>query len=157
MAKYDVTDEVVIDADPEAVFGALVDVFDGRVNWWLPHLSSKLRAGTSMGDVGGRFDVTVHTMIPLKFTGQTMQVERPARVQVHYVDGAFQGEGLWTIERVENGTRLRLRWRTEPATLMTKVASRFVDVGKGHSLVMHRGFANLAEYLSSRARTAKSA
>jgi uncharacterized protein YndB with AHSA1/START domain len=156
MAKYDVTDETVIDAEPEAVFGALVDVFDGRVNWWLPHLSSKLRAGSSMGAVGGYFDVTVHTMIPLRWTGQTMHVERPAKVHVHYIKGAFTGEALWTFERLENGTRLRLRWQADPASLTSKLASRFIAVGKAHSQVMHKGFANLAEYLKSQARAAKS-
>lgn len=151
MTKYDVTDEAVIHASPEVVFGALVDVFDGKVNWWLPHLSSQLRAGASMGEVGARFEVTVHTMVPLRFTGKTIEVQRPNKVVVHYIDGAFQGEALWTFEKVEGDTRLRLRWRTHPSTLLTKLASLFVAIDKGHSEVMHKGFGRLNEYLAASA------
>jgi uncharacterized protein YndB with AHSA1/START domain len=143
-----------INASPEAVFDAVVDAFDGKVNWWLPHLSSRLRAGASIGEKGALFDVTVHTMVPLRFTGKTIDVQRPDRVVVHYVGGAFQGEALWTFEKLKDNTILRLRWRTHPSSLMTKVASLFVAIDKGHSQVMHEGFANLNEYLGSAARTA---
>jgi len=149
MRKYDVTDEAVINASPEVVSNALVDMFDGKVNWWLPHLSSKLRSGPSMGEVGTLFDVTVHMAMPLRFTGKTVEIQRPNRVLVHYIGGAFRGEALWTFEKRQDGTMLRLRWQADPANLMTKLASLFVAVGKGHSQVMHKGFANLKQYLSS--------
>jgi hypothetical protein len=150
MTGYDVTDEAVIKANPGRVFDGVVDVFDGKVNWWLPHLSSNLRSGASVGDVGARFDVTVHTMVPLRFTGMTIEVQRPDRLQVHSVDGAFQGEALWTFEKLKDDTTLRLRWRTHPSSLMTKLASLFVAIDKGHSQVMQKGFAHLNEYLEHR-------
>jgi uncharacterized protein YndB with AHSA1/START domain len=146
MTKYDVTDEAVINASPEAVFDAVTDVFAGKVNWWLPHLSSKLRSGASMGEVGALFDVTVHTMVPLRFTGKTIEIQRPDRLVVHYIGGAFQGEALWTFEKLKDGTNLRLRWQTHPSSLMTKLASLFVAIDKGHSQVMQKGFANLNKF-----------
>jgi uncharacterized protein YndB with AHSA1/START domain len=154
MTKYDVTDEVVVNASAEKIFNALVEVFDGRVNWWLPHLSSKLRGGVSMSEVGSLFDVTVHTLIPLRFTGKTVEVQRPDKLRVHYLGGAFQGEALWTFEAVKGGTRLRLRWQTNPAGLLLKLASVCVPIGKGHSQVMQKGFARLNEYLGETPRVA---
>jgi hypothetical protein len=77
MTRYDVTDEAVVNASPEMVFDAIADVFNGRANWWLPHLSSKLRGGVSRSEVGALFDVTVHTLFPLRFTGKTAEIQRP--------------------------------------------------------------------------------
>lgn len=154
MSKYDVTDEAVINASPEAVFDAIVDMYAGKVNWWLPHLSSKPRAGATLGEKGAPFDVTVHTMVPVRFTGKTVEIQRPNRLVVHYIGGAFQGEALWTFDKLKDGTNLRLRWQADPLNLMTKVASLFMAIDKGHSEVMHKGFANLNEYLRAPTRTA---
>ena len=149
MTKYDVTDEAVVDSSAEKVFNALVEVFDGRVNWWLPHLSSKLRGGVSISEAGTLFDVTVHTLFPLRFTGKTVEVQRPDKLRVQYIGGAFQGEALWTFEAVQGGTRLRLRWQTNPSGLLLKLASVCVPIGKGHSQVMQKGFARLNEHLGA--------
>lgn len=153
MTKYDVTDETVVHASSELVFDAISGVFDGKVNWWLPHLSSKLREGVSCSQVGGIFDVTVHTLFPLRFTGKTVEVQRPEKLRVQYLAGDFQGGALWTFDTVEGGTRLRLRWQTNPSSLLVKLASICVPVGKGHSQVMRKGFAGLDRYLGAAPRT----
>lgn len=153
MSKYDVTDEAVINASPEAVFDAVLDMYAGKVTWWLPHLSSKPRTGASLGEKDALFDVTVHTMVPLRFTGKAVEIQKPDKLVVHYIGGAFQGEALWTFDKVKDGTNLRLRWQADPLNLMTKLASHFVAVDKGHSDVMRKGFANLNKYLGAQART----
>lgn len=152
MTKYDVTDEAIVNASPEVVFDALVDVFDGRVNWWLPHLSSRLRAGVSCREVGTLFDVTVHPLVPLRFTGKTVEVRRPDKLVVHYIGGAFKGESLWTFETAGSDTKLRLRWRTNPSGLFLKLASLCVPIGKGHSQVMQKGFVRLNAYVGATTR-----
>jgi len=94
MTKYDVTDEAVVDSSAEKVFNALVEVFDGRVNWWLPHLSSKLRGGVSISEAAGTlFDVTVHTLFPCDSRGRPSKSKGPTNCGFNYIGGAFQGRG----------------------------------------------------------------
>ncbi len=59
MARFDVTDEAIIHASPQAVYTALVDEHDGRSRWWRPHLSAEHRSGGSYDTVGSLVDNTV--------------------------------------------------------------------------------------------------
>lgn len=149
MTKFDVTDTAVFDASPETIFNAVVDVFDGRDNWWLPHLSSKLRTGSSCREIGTVFDVTVHLMLPVRFTGKTIEVHSPDKLHVQYIRGAFQGDAFWTFEKLKSGTQLCLRWQTSPSGLLLKLASLCIAMDKGHSQVMQKGFANLTQHLGA--------
>ena len=43
MARYDVVDEGIIDADCSTVFKAYTDELGGITHWWMPHWESKPR------------------------------------------------------------------------------------------------------------------
>ncbi len=148
MSKYDVTDVAVVNASRETVFNAIADVFDGRADWWSPHLTSKIRTGNSSREVGAVFDITVNDTIRLRFTGNTIEAQRPEMLSVRYVSGDLRGRALWTFDELDGKTQIRLQWQADPSSLMLKIVSLFVSVGKRHSVVMQKGFAQLSAYVA---------
>ncbi len=147
MAKYDVTDETIINASPDVVYNAVIDECDGKTSWWMPHLSSRLREGDSCGKVGALFDLTVHGKLPIKFTAKTVEAKNNEMIRINYVEGAFRGEGLWKFESLEGKTRLSFRWRTSPSGLLLRILAPFLPIEKSHSDVMKAGFNNLNKFL----------
>ena len=147
MAKYDVTDEAIINASPDAVYNAVIDECDGKTSWWMPHLSSRLREGDSCGKVGALFDLTVHGKLTIKFTAKTVEAKNSEMIRINYVEGAFRGEGLWKFESLEGKTRLSFRWRTSPSGLLLRILAPFLPIEKSHSDVMKAGFNNLNKFL----------
>ena len=147
MAKYDVTDETIIDASPEVVYNAIIDEMDGKTSWWLPHRSTKLREGDSYGEVGALLDSTVHGKLPIKFTTKTVEVNKNEMIRVNYVGGALIGEGLWKFESLEGKTKLSYRWRTSPSGLLLRIIAPLLPFEKNHSDVMKAGFNSLKRNL----------
>jgi len=147
MAKYDVTDEAIINASPDVVYKAVIDEYDGKTSWWMPHLSSKLREGDSGGKVGALFDLTVHGKRPIKFTAKVVKAKNNEMIRVNYVEGALKGEGLWRFESLEGKTKLSFRWRTSPSGLLMRILAPFLPIEKNHSDVMKAGFNNLNKFL----------
>ena len=150
MAKYDVTDEAIINASPEVVYNAVINEMDGKTSWWMPHRSMELRDGDSYGKVGAPIDSTIHDKLTTKFTTKTAEVKNKEIIRVNYVGGAFRGEGLWKFESVEGKTKLSYRWRTSPSGFL-QIFAPFLPVKKSHSDVMKAGFNNLNKFLDNRA------
>ncbi len=64
-----------------------------------------------------------------------------------YVDGAFRGEGLWTLEESGADTRLRYRWRVTSSGAL-RLFGRFLPIAKSHSETMQAGFDGLERLLA---------
>ena len=92
MAKYDVTDEAIINASTDVVYNALIDEIDSKTSWWMPHLSSKLLEGDSCGKVGALLEMTVHGKRPVKLTAKVVEVKNNEMIRVNYVEGALRGK-----------------------------------------------------------------
>ena len=112
MPKYDVTDEAIINASPRVVYKAVLDEYDGKTSWWNPYLYSKLREGSSSGKVGSLYDITVPDIMTIKFTTKKVEVKDNEMIRLHYIDGAFRGEGLWKFRGLNGKTKVSFRWRT---------------------------------------------
>ena len=60
MAKFDVIDEAIINAEPAIVYETLLAEYAGRTNWWMPHLEAKVRDGRAPDEPGALVEITVH-------------------------------------------------------------------------------------------------
>lgn len=149
MAWLDVTDQAILAATPEDVFAALVDEHNDRSAWWRPHLCAEHRSGGSYDTVGSLEDntVAVHGRWPIKFTTQTVEARHDEFIRVAYVDGAFRGEGLWTIEPLGIATRLTYRWHVRPSGALRLLAP-FLPIAKSHSETMSACFDGLGRYVA---------
>ena len=147
MAKYDVTDEAIINAEPDIVFSALLAEYAGKTSWWMPSLSAKIRKGDSADQLDTLIDITVHGKFPIKFTIKTVEVKKNELLRYEYVEGAWRGEGLWKLEAKDGKTKLSYRWRASPSGLLLRIMAPFVNVPKAHSDVMKAGFDGLNEHL----------
>jgi ribosome-associated toxin RatA of RatAB toxin-antitoxin module len=147
MTKYDVIDEAIIDASPGSVYNAVIEVYEGKNNWWMPHLSSRLCKGSSCRDIGSLYNVTVHGIPPITFTTKTVETRTNEMIGVNYIDGAFIGEGLWTFEDLDGKTKMVFRWRTSPNSVLLRMVAPFYPIAKSHSVVMRSGFKKLKRYL----------
>ena len=147
MTKYDVTDEAIINGTPDVVYNALKDEIDGKTSWWMPHLSSKLREGSSSGNVGALCDITVHGKRKVKFTTKTVEVKDNEMIRANYIEGALRGEGLWKFDSLEGKTKLSFRWQTSLSGFLPRIMGLFLPVEKKHSDVMKAGFDNLNKFI----------
>jgi ribosome-associated toxin RatA of RatAB toxin-antitoxin module len=146
MAKYDVTDEAIINASPEVVYNAIINEYDGKTSWWLPYFSSKIREGGSSGTVGGLFDITIHGICPIKFTAKTLETKKNEMLRLDYVQGSFRGIGVWKFENLDGKTKISFRWRMSPAGWL-RIVAPFYPIVKSHSDVMQKGFIKLNKFL----------
>jgi hypothetical protein len=83
------------------------------------------------------------------FVARVVEVVENERVSAVYDAGAFRGTGVWTLERVSNGTRLRMRWQVQTHGLAPKLLGLVVDLGALHSRAMKEGFRRLDELLAT--------
>ncbi|MFA5386030.1 MAG: SRPBCC family protein, partial [Eubacteriales bacterium] len=134
--KYDVTDEAIINASPDVVYKAMVDEYNGKTSWWNPYLSSKLREEDYSGKGGTLCDVTVPGIMTVKFTTKTVEVKENEMIRMHYIDGAFRGEGLWKLEALNGKTKISFRWRVCPVWWSLRIFGPVLPVEKNHSKVM---------------------
>jgi uncharacterized protein YndB with AHSA1/START domain len=149
--KYDVTDEAIINAEPDIVFNALLAEYEGKTSWWMPHLSAKLQKGDAAGQIGTLIDFTLHGKSPIKFTAKVVEVKKNELIRTQYIEGAFRGEGLWKLEAIEGNTKVSFRWRTNLAGgLLFRIMRLFINVPKHHSDVMKAGFEGLNEHLKKK-------
>ena len=147
--KYDVTDEAIINANPDVVYKAMMDEYDGKTNWAMPYQSSKLREGDTCGKVGALEEITVPAKIQLKFTAKTVEVKDNEMIRFNY-EGDFVGEGLWKLERLDGKTKLSLRWRTSPSRLLLRILAPIIPIEKDHAKVMQGCFNNLNKFLEGK-------
>lgn len=147
MKKYDVTDEVIIEASAELVYKAVIACYEGTNNWWMPYLSSKLLKGNSGSEIGALYKVTIHGIPQVSFITETLEVHINEIIRVKYIKGAFEGEGLWEFKTTGNKTILTFRWTVSPKVLPLQIISFFYPLNKSHSAVMQKGFENLKKVL----------
>jgi uncharacterized protein YndB with AHSA1/START domain len=145
----DVIDEALIDAPPDEVFRAIVDLHDGKTDWWSPYHTMELRAGTTFAEVGAVVANTVRVRgrFPIRFTTRTTEVVENKMIRVDYVGGAFRGKATWTFELVDDMTLLAQRWCTRPAGML-RVAAPLLPVAKSHPDTMRVGFDRLRAFLA---------
>ncbi len=148
--KYDVVDEAVIEANSLAVYNAIIDVYDGKNNWWMPYVSSIILQGGSSAAPDSLSKVTIHGISKISFVTKTVETLKSEMIRVHYTKGAFRGEGLWEFQQVGNKTTIRFRWRSNPSGLLLNILGLFYPIAKSHSAVMQKGFKNLKKLLEDR-------
>lgn len=145
--KYDVIDEATINASSLAVYNAIVDVYDGKQNWWMPYVSSQLGQGNSSAEVGAHYKVTIHGISKIAFVTKTVEAKTSEFIRVEYTKGAFKGEGLWEFKQIDTATTVSFRWRANPYGLFLRIISPFYRIDKNHSAIMQKGFKNLKNLL----------
>ena len=155
MPGYDIINETVIDASPEAVWTALVAELSGAAQWWVP--ANTFRIGALPPDqVGGESHVTVHTKgvdkggPKLRFTSRTSDVERHRRLAGEYVDGAFRGTNEFLLVPLDDGrTLLSMRFCGRPHGVLALLA-KVADIGAEHAAATQAAFERLAAILGVR-------
>ncbi len=143
--RYDVVDEVHLEAPPEAVYNALVDLFRGKATWWAPHLLVEPRGPVPAGLVGAESRLRVRRGPTMD--ARLVEAVPPTLLKSEYVGGDFRGTATWTLVADGAGTRLTCRWQTIPASLLMRLFARVIDIPARHSTVMKHGFDGLAKVL----------
>lgn len=131
MARYDITNEAILDASPEVVYNAMID---GSLIKHLP-FSIKRRTGSSYDEIGALTDITFHDR-PIKYTEKTVEAKKNEMIRIRYVKGAFRGEGLWKFEKINGKTKISFRWSVRHTEVFLRIMAPFVSIEKRHSDVM---------------------
>lgn len=153
-SKNLVVDEAIIDADPLAVFKALIDESNGRTHWWMPSLEAKPRDGKPIGEDGSIIDITVHRFGTPKFAVRLARAVAGRALTWEVFEGDSLGVGEWTFEAVGPGkTKVVFRWDVVPKRALYRIFPSSM-LGRVHSGVMKAGFEGMNRYLTQRAATA---
>jgi len=155
MARIDVVDEAVIDADRLRVFKALIDEANGRTHWWMPYWEAKPRDTKEFGQKGSAIDITTHRAGArpgtrgTKFSARITEAIEGKLLKVDFFDGDFLGNGEWKFEPIDGKTKVRYRWNVVPHRWAYRMLAPFVKMGKMHSDIMQEGFKGLNRYLAT--------
>ncbi|WP_103507654.1 SRPBCC family protein [Streptomyces sp. SM13] len=148
MKKYELVDEALLAAGPDAVWEALLGELAGDARWWVPDNTFEPVDG-SPDRVGALTRITVHTKgvdkggKKLRFTARTTAVQRAERLALEYVEGAFRGTAEFTLTPLEDGgTRLAMAFRATPQGQLALLAN-LVDVGAMHTRATRAAFGRL--------------
>jgi hypothetical protein len=149
MPKIDVLDEAVIDSPLMVVYKAILNEYAGVTHWWMPYLEFKLRGDLPIDREGAIFDMIGHGrgMRPLP-AKMTKIVE--AKSIEYEIAGDFVGTGKYTFEPTDGKTKVQYRLNCRTNRLLFSLVSPFVNIGKGHSDNMQKGFKALNSYLSKK-------
>jgi hypothetical protein len=148
MPKIDVVDEAIIESEPAIVFNALLNEFEGAKNWWMPHWEAKPRGEVPFSQIGGIIDITVHRIGKPKWSAKSIEIIPGKYLKAEFFHGDFLGNGEWTLEPVDNKTRVKFRFNVKTNKLLFSLVSPFINIGNIHSDVMQKGFKALNIYLS---------
>jgi carbon monoxide dehydrogenase subunit G len=66
------------------------------------------------------------------------------------IAGDSVGTGEWTFEPTDGKTKVQYRFNCRTNRLLATLVSPFVNIGKGHSEMMQKGFKALNSYLSKK-------
>ena len=148
MARYDVVDEGIIDADCSTVFKAYTDELGGITHLWMPLFESKPRDDDIVVQKGTVGDIRVYSKGTAKFAARVTELVEDKLVNVEFFEGDFIGTGEWTFEPLDGKTKVRFRWKAKTNRLLLTLAARSIDIGKQHSELMQELFKIWNSYLS---------
>ncbi|WP_405783699.1 SRPBCC family protein [Streptomyces sp. NBC_00859] len=153
MTGYDLIDEAVVDAPPQAVWEALIAEFRGAARWWVPANTFAVVRGAP-DEVGGEVAVTVHTKgvdkggPKIRFTSRTRAVEPGRLLSVDYVEGVFRGTSDFVVEPLQGGrTRVGMHFVGRPHGWL-KLLAKVADIGAEHSTGTSEAFVRLGRILA---------
>lgn len=124
------------------VFAALLD-FDSYSLWWPAEFH--VRALRSAAEhVGSRIEVRPWGG---RFVCEIAEVVHDREIRIAYVDGVHRGTGVWTLEKLPEGTRACYRIDLVPHGWLVRLLSNLLDFGKMHSRSMAQVFDGLEDWL----------
>jgi uncharacterized protein YndB with AHSA1/START domain len=152
MPKIDVTDEAVIDAPPMDVYKAILDEFSGVTHWWMPYNGFMLRGDIPVDREGAVFDLIVFPksrVASSKISVKVAKIVEAKSIELEF-SGDFVGTEEYTFEPMEGKTKMQIHLNAKTNRLSLSLVSPFVNLGKGHSANMQKGFKALNSYLSKK-------
>ncbi len=148
MARIDVVDEGIIDADCSTVFKAYTDELGGITHLWMPLWESKPRGEDITVQKGTVTDITTHYMGTTKLTVRVTEFVKDKSLIEELFEGDYIGTGEWTFEPLDGKTKVRFRWKVNTNRLLLTLAAPFIDIGKRHSELVQELFKAWNRYLS---------
>jgi carbon monoxide dehydrogenase subunit G len=117
----------------------------------MPYLESKLRGDIPIDHEGAIVDITLHLGrgVTSKMTAKMTKIVEAKSIEEE-IAGDSVGTGTWTFEPTDGKTKVQYRFNARTNRLLATLVSPFVNIGKGHSDMMQKGFKALNSYLSKK-------
>jgi len=150
--KINVTDEAVINAPPMVVYKAILDEFSGVTQWWMPYNGFKLKGDVPVDREGAVFDLIVFPKSRIassKISVKVAKIVAAKSIELEF-SGDFVGTEEYTFEPTDGKTKVQIHLNAQTNRLALSLVSPFVNLGKGHSANMQKGFKALNSYLSKK-------
>jgi hypothetical protein len=152
LPKIDVTDEAIIDSSPMSVYRAVLDEFSGVTHWWMPYNGFKLRGDVPVDREGAVFDLIVFPksrVASSKISVKVVNIVEARSIELDF-SGDFVGTEEYTFQPIDGKTKIQIHLKAKTNRLSLSMVSPFVNLGKGHSSNMEKGFKALNNYLSKK-------
>jgi uncharacterized protein YndB with AHSA1/START domain len=149
MPRIDVVDVGIFNKPPSAVFKAYINEVSGLTNWYMPTLQAKPQNNAFIDHVGAVFDVKINPLsrASARFTCEVTEFVEPKLIKMD-ITGDFVGKGTWTFDPMDNEkTKVQIHFDVTIKRMLFRFLSNFVDMAKGHSEVIKKGFKVCNDYL----------
>ncbi len=148
--NVEVIDEAVIDSPPMVVYKAILNEYAGVTHWWMPIFEFKLRGDIPIDHEGAIVDIIMRNRgVTTKISVKVTKIVEGKSIEMEFW-GHFVGNEEWTFEPTDGKTKVQLRWNGRTNRLLFSIFSPFVNIGKGHSDLIQKGFKALNSYLSKK-------
>jgi uncharacterized protein YndB with AHSA1/START domain len=149
MPKYDFLDEGIVDSPPMEVYKALLNEASGVTHWWMPDLEFRLRGGMPICE-GAIYDIIGNSRgMKYKWSSKVTKLVEGKSIEEEYA-GAIVGTGTWTFEPTDGKTKVQYRWNVRTNRLLFSIILPFVNMKKGHTEVIQKGFKACNSYLNQK-------
>lgn len=144
-ASIRATDEIQITAPPAAVYRVLTD-FEQYRKWWPPAV--RVRALSVVPEVVGS-DLELHPRGGPAFRCRVEQAIPDSLLSLRYHEGPYAGLGVWSLEPVTGGTRVRYSVDLTSEHRLLRFFAKFTNLGRSHSRLMRPVLAGLRRAVAS--------
>jgi uncharacterized protein YndB with AHSA1/START domain len=138
-ASIRATDEIQITASPAVVYGVLTD-FERYRDWWPPAV--QVRTLAVVPEVVGS-ELELRPRGGPAFRCRVEQAIPDSVLSLRYHQGPYEGLGVWSLEPVTGGTRVRYTVDLTSEHRMLRFFAKFTDLGRSHSRLMRPVLAGL--------------
>jgi hypothetical protein len=115
----------------------------------MPIVEYKLSGNIPIDREGAIVEMIIHVTkrVTSKITFKVAKIAEAKSIELEYAGGDLVGTGTWTFEPTDGKTKVQYRLNARTNRLLVTLLSHFLNIKKGHSDTMQKGFKACNSYL----------
>lgn len=150
MRRYDITDSLIIKAERNQIYQAVINEIEGKTTWSFPYLKFIQVDGFPCEDIGSQRWLTVRLLGRPKMLTKTECIVVGEKISVLYIEGDCIGTGNFEFNSIDAITEVTFRWSTTTNSLLFHIMAYIFPVALAHSLLVKLVLRNLSKFVAKK-------